>query len=198
MNIILSGIGGQGVVTAGIIISEASSAAGVEVVMSEIHGMSQRGGSVMVEVRTGNVRSPVVPNGKADLILGIEEIEGIRVIGKARRDALVLINRETRSPVYLGIRRSEYPEESELLKIGQNFSRLQFVDAYEMARKAGDGKAAGTALIGYAIAERALPFGRSEAEHALKIVLPSKALQTNINALHMGTEASNGTKTLVS
>ena len=186
VNIVIAGVGGQGVVTAGTLISEAASLAGMNVVMSEIHGMSQRGGSVSVEVRLGDVRSPMVSKGKADLILGLEEIETIRALNKASRDTLVIMSTEKLTPIYLSMRRQEYPE---LSSVGENLGKLNRfhrIDAVRLARECGDERVAGTVMIGAAIAGRALPFGKEVVLDALADRFSGHVLEANSRALSVG------------
>ena len=103
-NIIIAGIGGQGVVTCGSLISKAAIHAGLNVVMSEIHGLAQRGGSVSVEVRIGDVSGPIIPNGEGDLLIGLEYMEGVRNIPRMKTGSLVILSKEKLTPVSLSMR----------------------------------------------------------------------------------------------
>ncbi len=191
-NIIIAGVGGQGVVTAGTIISDAASNAGLKVVMSEIHGLAQRGGSVTVDVRIGNVESPMVPKGEADLILGFEEIETVRSLERGNRDTFVIMNLERLPPVSLGIRRREYPDEQEMERKTAGIANVHRIDANRIGREAGNSKASGTAIIGAALSLGRLPFALSDVETALRNQFSGKVLEVNLLALSKGFESIPG------
>lgn len=91
-NLIIVGVGGQGILTLGSIIGTASMLAGIDVSVAEVHGMSQRGGSVIVHVRIGKEPSPIAPVGGVDQMIALELIEAARYIYYARRDAVVIVN----------------------------------------------------------------------------------------------------------
>ena len=91
-SIYISGVGGQGIIKTSVIIGEAAMLEGYDVVMSEIHGMSQRGGSVSTELKIGNFKSSIVEEGKADLILAFEPIEVLRGLNKANKDTTLIFN----------------------------------------------------------------------------------------------------------
>ena len=91
-SIYISGVGGQGIIKTSVIIGEAAMLEGYDVVMSEIHGMSQRGGSVSTELKIGNFKSSIVEESKADLILAFEPIEVLRGLNKANKDTTLIFN----------------------------------------------------------------------------------------------------------
>ena len=185
-NIIIAGVGGQGVVTLGSLIAEAAMDAGLNVVMSEIHGLSQRGGSVSVDVRIGDVRSPIIPDGSADLIIGLEGMEGFRMLGKARPSTLLLVNSRRMTPVYLSMRGKEYPDLEKMAKASGDAARIVFVDAETLAREAGSEKAAGTALLGVVLVVHKIPVSESNVNSAISSRFSGRTLVLNHKALGLG------------
>ena len=185
-NIIIAGVGGQGVVTLGSLIAEATMDAGLNVVMSEIHGLSQRGGSVSVDVRIGDVRSPITPDGSANLIIGLEGMEGFRMLGKANADTLLLVNSRRMTPVYLGIRGKEYPDLKEMAKAVGGTVRILFIDGENLASEAVSERAAGTALLGAALAMHEIPVSENNVNSALSRRFSGKILALNHKALDLG------------
>ena len=103
LNIRVCGVGGQGVITAGLLISDASIVSGHNVVMSEIHGLAQRGGSVFVDIRIGDGKGSMIPEMGADMIIALESMESIRNISKLARNGLCIVGSEKIPPVSLSI-----------------------------------------------------------------------------------------------
>jgi len=111
-NIILSGVGGQGVLVASQILSETALAAGYDVKKAEVHGMSQRGGSVISHVRFGKeVFSPLISRGEADIILAFEPLEALRYLHYLRPGAIIVLNEERVLPQPVHVGDAEYPED---------------------------------------------------------------------------------------
>ena len=98
INLIISGVGGQGVITLGMLISQTAISQGENVIMSEIHGLAQRGGSVSVDVRIGDFRAPIIPTGDADLVIGMEPLEGERVLDRAGKGTRVIVSTHHKGP----------------------------------------------------------------------------------------------------
>lgn len=188
-NIIVAGVGGQGVVTAGTLISQSALVKGHHVVMSEIHGLAQRGGSVSVEIRIGDVNSPIIPKGEADLILGIEPMEAVRAAENAGPRTKILINREPVEPVSLTMHGKEYPElKGMLAEISENFD-VHLIDALPLALKAGDARAASTVMVGAALQLGVLPIDRESTLEAISRRFGEKLYRINEKALDLGMES---------
>ncbi len=193
INIVIAGVGGQGVVTAGTLISQASLAMGYNVVMSEIHGLAQRGGSVTVDVRIGDVKSPIIPSGDVDLIIGMEPMEAVRAAENAGRNTLMLINDERVSPVALTMKGLEYPDLDGLLSEAALQMKVLMLDALPMALEAGDSRAVSTVMVGAAMQSGILPFDRNAAFKALSGRFSGKIYEINEKALDLGIAATLGT-----
>lgn len=189
----LVGVGGQGILLAAAILSEAASAEGFHVKASEIHGMAQRGGSVVSTVRFGeHVWSPVSPR-HADVVIATELLEGHRGLRLLSPGGTLVCAVSTRiAPGGVLRREEEYPEDlaGEAEKRGV---RLIAIDAEGLAREAGTARAVNVALLGAASA--ALPFDQASWERGLEAAAPAKILQVNQRAFALGRAAVVGEQT---
>ncbi len=152
-NVLMVGVGGQGIITASDILSLAALYAGHDAKKSEIHGMSQRGGSVFAHVRFGpRVYSPIIPEGEADVLLSLELMETLRWLSYANRDTQLVVSRLQMLPANV----ESYPAgvEEEIRRLSpQTF----FVDPKELAQKIGDAKYGNVALLGLLSARVGFP-----------------------------------------
>lgn len=185
-NILLVGVGGQGILLASEILSETFMLAGYDVKKSEIHGMSQRGGSVVSHVRYGKeVFSPIVPEGEGDIIFGFELMETCRALPLLKPGGSVIANDLRISPPSVLMGQQTYPDGlPELIKV--RFPDFLLVDGQRLAEQAGNPRAANTALLG-AVSKR-LDIDEEYWLEALRRMAPPKALDVNIRAFHMGRE----------
>ena len=147
-NILMVGVGGQGVILASEIISEVMMRAGHDVKKSEVHGMAQRGGSVSSHVRFGHkVYSPLIKKGDADVLFSFELLESARYLDFLRSDALLIVNNQKVLPPSVTLGADTYPEQlPELLR--ERFSRVDIVDALDIAKQAGNARALNVAFLG--------------------------------------------------
>lgn len=155
-NILLVGVGGQGTILASKILSEGLMSAGYDVKMSEIHGMSQRGGNVSTQIRFGEaVYSPIVGKGEADVIVAFEKMEALRWIEYLKKGGRMVINDfEIPSvPILLGV--AEYPE-GILEELSQK-AQIAVFKAGKIAEDLGNGKAMNIVLLGALVAAMGLP-----------------------------------------
>ncbi len=184
-NILLVGVGGQGILLASEILTEASMLAGFDVKKSEIHGMSQRGGSVVSHVRFGvEVNSPVVPEGEGDILFGFELLETCRYLPLLRPGAKVVVNDYRIAPPSVLLGKELYPEEL-AERIKANFPDFLLVDGLKLATDAGNSRAANTVLLG-AVSKQLLEIAEPHWLAALEKMVPKKALEINIKAFHLG------------
>lgn len=185
-NILLVGVGGQGILLASEILSEAFMLAGHDVKKSEIHGMSQRGGSVVSHVRFGTkVFSPVVPEGEGDILFGFELLETYRYLSLLKPNASVVANDYTIAPPSVLLGQAQYPQTLPE-KIRSNFPDFLLVDGQGLALKAGDARAANTVMLG-AVSKR-LQIEDRIWQQALEKMVPRKALEINLKAFAIGRE----------
>ena len=156
-NILIVGVGGQGIVLAGDVIGMAARLSGLQAKASEIHGMSQRGGSVVSEVRFGaEVFSPLIPPPGADVVLAFELLEGLRGLDRLRPDGLAIVNRQRIIPVSVTYGSSHYPEDAEE-EILRACPRAIIIDALHVAEGLGNARAVNSVLMGVLAAHCTIP-----------------------------------------
>jgi len=183
-NILLVGVGGQGILLASEILAEAFMLAGFDVKKSEIHGMSQRGGSVVSHVRFGEkVYSPVVPEGEGDILFGFELLETCRYLDLLRPGAKVIANDFRIPPPSVLLGNESYPEDL-AEKISAKFPDFILVDGLRLATEAGNPRVANTVLLG--AVSRHLQIDDSVWHKALQKMVPAKALDINLKAFQSG------------
>lgn len=183
-NILLVGVGGQGILLASEILSETFMLAGYDVKKSEIHGMSQRGGSVVSHVRYGSeVFSPIVPEGEGDILFGFELLETCRYLSLLKRGATVIANDLCIPPPSVLSGKDIYPE-GLTEKIGSQFPDFLLVDGLKIASEAGNPRAANTALLG--AVSRRLDIPEEFWMKAMGKMVPPKALEVNRKAFLTG------------
>ena len=184
-NIIISGIGGQGLITLLRIISQAALAEGFAVRSSELHGLSQRGGSVETHLRFApEVHSPLVLPGEADLIFSLEEQEALRVSSFASAKTSFLVN-QYRTPTLL----KDLSEEEIVKNLKKITSRVYLIPASLICQEElANEVLSGTYLLGVALAGKILPLKESSIISAIKKIVPKKYLELNLKALSLAQE----------
>ena len=189
-NIMIVGVGGQGSLLASRILGKAATDSGYDVKISEVHGMSQRGGSVVTYVRYGEkVHSPIICEGEADVILSFEALEAARWLPELKIGGTICTSTQQINPMPVIIGAAEYPTElaEKIERLGVN---IISEDAISIAREAGSEKAANVALIG--LAAHALGFDSKVLRDAVAASVPQKALEINLKAFDIATEKVNG------
>jgi indolepyruvate ferredoxin oxidoreductase, beta subunit len=187
-NMLLSGVGGQGVVLASYVLSQVAMAEGYDVKQSEVHGMSQRGGSVTSHFRFGTkVWAPLVTPGTADILLAFEALEALRYIHWLRPTGVLVYNamQINPSPVASGL--AVYPPEIDQ-QIKAAWPNVRAIDANGLAQQAGTVKAANVVMLG-AVAG-ALPFKPETWETVIRRVVPPKTVDVNLEAFRAGAAAA--------
>ncbi len=148
-DIYLVGVGGQGIITASKIIGDAAVLAGRNVLLSETHGMAQRGGSVVCTTRIGDVHSPLIPDGRADVILSFELLETLRALCKASKDTIVVSSTEKIVPLSVSSQKLKYPSEGEVkaqvAKVAKSFTSI---DAPKVATDCGVPMSSNVVMVG--------------------------------------------------
>lgn len=183
-NILLVGVGGQGILLASEVLSEAAMLAGYDVKKSEIHGMSQRGGSVVSHVRYGQeVFSPIVPDGEGDILFGFELMETSRYLSLLKPGGTVVANDLRIAPPSILMGQETYPE-GLAERIKSAFPDFLLVNGHKLASDAGNPRAANTVLLG-AVSKR-LDIAEEHWMTALEKMVPAKALEINRKAFVMG------------
>ena len=189
-NIVLAGVGGQGTLMAAEIIGAAAVKEGLNVRVSEIHGMAQRGGAVVSNVRIGDgVFASAVLEGQADVLLGFEPLETVRNLRSASEKTLVIMNTQRIPPAELAAKNAAYPTVEEVLaKIDLFTERVIIVEAAELARKAGSRLAQNIVLVGALAAVEVFPVKAASLVEALRELIPKKHVEVNIRAFELGRE----------
>ncbi len=150
VNVVLAGVGGQGIITMASVLADAAIREGHNALVAETHGLSQRGGTVIVHVRLGDAEAPLIPRGGGDLMLALDAIEAVRYAGYLRRGAPVVVDKRVTPPPLPNIR---VPSLGELLDALSRASvRLYPVAAVETAVLMGNPRAANMYMLGYGLA----------------------------------------------
>jgi len=185
-NILMVGVGGQGVILASEIISEVMMRAGHDVKKSEVHGMAQRGGSVSSHVRFGpKVYSPLIKKGDADVLFSFELLESVRYLDFLRSDALIIVNNQKVLPPSVTLGVDSYPERlPEIMR--ERFSRVEIVDALDIAKQAGNVRALNVAFLG--AFSRHFAVDENLWKEVISSMLPAKLVDVNIKAFMLGRE----------
>lgn len=183
-NILIVGVGGQGTLLTSRIIAKVAVQMGYDVKVSEVHGMAQRGGSVVSQVRYGDkIYSPIIKKGDADIILGFEKIETARWLDYLKPDGMVIINNERVNPLPVMSGKVKYPDQIHE-KIARLIPRTFIVNATEIAAEAGNSRAANVVLVG--MLSEAIQIPAREVESAIRDFVPAQALEVNLKAFQEG------------
>ncbi len=187
-DLVIAGVGGQGVILAARVLALAFMEAGYDVKQSEVHGMAQRGGSVQSHVRRGSkVHSPIVPVGKADCVLGFEMLETLRASSNLKDDGLLISSTERIMPAVPVPEAPPYPEQIEE-KLLASAERVVLLDAVSMAQEMGERRAANMVLVGALASFLELEEGLWE--RVIRESVPPKSLGVNLLAFRQGCQSA--------
>lgn len=183
----LIGVGGQGTIKASTIIGEAAMKKGLNVVMSEVHGMAQRGGTVVTEFKIGEAHSPLIEEGAADLMIAFEPAEALRALNKINQESFVIVNSSPIIPFTVSLGISEYPELTSVFEELQvKIKNLLIINAEKIAKEAGSIISENMVLLGAAVATPNFPIEKDLVIQSMKENLPLKSIETNLKAFEMG------------
>jgi len=184
LSILIAGVGGQGTLLTSQVLGAAAMKAGYDVKMSEVHGMAQRGGSVVTYVRIGkNVNSPVIEKGRADILLCFEKLEALRWIDYAKEDGTVIVNDQRIDPMPVIIGSVKYPE-GVIEKLSARFPNVLPVKALDAARELGNIKVLNIVMLGLMAKNTDIPV---ETWHeAIRETVKEKFVDLNIKAFDKG------------
>ncbi len=187
-NILVSGVGGQGVVLASYVLSQVALAEGYDVKQSEVHGMAQRGGCVTSHLRFGDkVHASLITPGTVDVLLSFESVEALRYVHWLREGGLLVYNAVRLNPSTVSSGAAEYPADIEQ-RVADAWPNVCAVDANGLAARAGTAKAANVVMLGAMAA--ALPFARETLEKVIRRSVPPKTVDVNLEAFRLGTEVN--------
>ena len=183
-NILLTGVGGQGLITLARLIASSLLENDINTIVAETHGMSQRGGSVLVHVRVGDVFSPLSPIGGTDLMVGLELIEAVRQIEYLHKDSKAILNDYTLKP---GIPNVRMPKNEDLINVfRENKISYYVIPAQRLAIEAGNEIVANVVMLGSLVASGLIP--GLEKDNVLTLLNGLRFKELNISAFNKGYE----------
>jgi indolepyruvate ferredoxin oxidoreductase beta subunit len=185
-----TGVGGQGTLLATMVLAEAAIHAGHNVLASEVHGMAQRGGVVESTVMIGNIKSPIISDGEADVLLGFEPLETYRAMRKCSADSVVISNSVPVMPFGVAIGKSDYPDVDKMFAfIEGRVKTLVTLDAQKLAQQAGAALSANVVMIGALARTKAVPVPKEAFEETIRTKTKEKFVEINLKAFELGFEA---------
>lgn len=187
-NIFLTGVGGQGILSFARVLGELAMITKSNVLIGETHGMAQRGGSVTATVRLGDVHSPIIGRGKADLLVGFEPLEAARYAGMLSSTGIAVVNTDPIIPYSVSAMRTRYPPIASLLKIIRDRGAMVIsFNATEIAEKIKFVMATNSVMLGAVAATGKIDAQLDDFKHAIKTSVPRK-VKENLAAFDLGYE----------
>ncbi len=182
-NIMIVGVGGQGTLLTSRILGRLATRAGYDVKLSEVHGMAQRGGSVVTFVRYGEtVAEPIVEEGQADVLIAFERLEALRYLHFLKKDGVVIVNDWRIDPITVVTGAAEYPEG--ILDILKAARRTIVVEGTQEAIRLGAPKAFNVVVLG--AAARHMHFAKEDWLEVIRQTVPPRTVETNLKAFEAG------------
>ncbi len=196
-DIMFAGVGGQGLMLLSAILGKAAVDAGMKVMTGEQHGLSQRQGSIYVHFRIGEPISPLIPYGKADMMLVMEASEALRYIEYLKDDGVVIMSNrimpsviETQSVAMDKSKKQRYLTIDEIVeRVRKVTKRVVLLDSLELALKAGNARTENSVLVGATVACEEFPIPAEEVRKAVLALVPPKTVEANSKAFDLGFEA---------
>ena len=184
-NIMIVGVGGQGTLLTSRILGGITVEAGYDVKLSEVHGMAQRGGSVVTYVRYGEkVAEPIVEEGQADVLIAFERLEALRYAHFLKKDGVIIVNDQRIDPMPVVIGVAKYPD-GIIEKLSKKY-RVVSVDAMDEAIKMGNSRVFNVIILG--IAAKNMDFPKEQWIEVIKKTVPAKTIDINVAAFEKGYE----------
>lgn len=182
-NIMIVGVGGQGTLLTSRILGGITTAAGYDVKLSEVHGMAQRGGSVVTFVRYGKaVAEPIVEEGQADVLIAFERLEALRYAHFLKKDGVIIVNDQRIDPITVVTGAAKYPEN--IIETLSMKHKVISVDAMGEAKKLGNSKVFNTIIIG--VAAKHMDFAKEDWLKIIEKTVPAKTIDMNKAAFEAG------------
>ena len=182
--VLIVGVGGQGTLLASRLLGNAMLRAGYDVKVSEVHGMSQRGGSVVTYVRYGKeVASPIIEEGGADYILAFEQLEAARFLPWLKPDGTIIVNTQCIDPMPVITGAAQYPENL-IAKMEEKGVDVVAADALSLAEQAGSVKAVNVVLIG--VMAKRMSLSKEDWMETIRATVPQKFIDMNLKAFELG------------
>lgn len=186
------GVGGQGNLLASRLLGEAALAVGIPAVVSEIHGMAQRGGVVESAVLLGGVTSPIVSDGEADVLIGFEPLETMRAMGKCNQGSLVITNTQPLPPFTVSVGQGTYPPVDEVLdKIQTKVKKVIALNGNDLAKEAGNPLSLNMVMLGALIGSGSVPVSPEAMKETISTSTKKAFLESNLKAFDLGREVAS-------
>lgn len=197
-NIVLTGVGGQGLMSLAAVFGEACIASDIPVITQEQHGLAQRSGSISAHVRIGEAYSPMVPHGSADLIIAMEAMEALRYIEYLKPGGSIVMSSRLLHPVIetnmIVSKRRENLEYITLEQITEKLLQIttdiHVIDAGALSVEAGNPRTENVVLLGMASTLEGFPLTKKQLVDAVKSIVPERTIQENIKAFELGRHAN--------
>jgi indolepyruvate ferredoxin oxidoreductase beta subunit len=185
------GVGGQGNLLASNLLGQAALSMGIPVVVSEIHGMAQRGGVVESAVLMGEVTSPIVSPGEADILVSFEPLETMRIIGKCHKDSIVISNSQPQPPFTVAVGQGKYPDvEGFLAKLPGKVRKVVTVRGNALAEEAGNPLSLNMVMLGALFGAGSLPISVEKMKETIAQSTKKAFLESNLKAFDLGRKAA--------
>jgi indolepyruvate ferredoxin oxidoreductase, beta subunit len=185
------GVGGQGNLLASNLLGQAALSMGIPVVVSEIHGMAQRGGVVESAVLLGGANSPIVSNGEADVLISFEPLETMRILSKCNKKTLVITNAQPLPPFTVAVGQGKYPPVDEILdKVGKKVGKVVSLNGNDLAEKAGNALSLNMVMLGALIGTGATGVTEKVMKDIIAGSTKKAFLESNLKAFDLGKETA--------
>lgn len=190
--IVFIGVGGQGNLLTSRLLGEAALSLNIPAVVSEIHGMAQRGGIVESAVLLGDVTSPIVSTAEADVLIGFEPVETLRALGKCNKDTLVITNTHPLPPFTVSVGQGTYPPVDEIMGlIRAKAGKVIALDGNAMAEEAGNPLSLNMVMLGALIGSGSIPVGAEDMKNTISTTTKKAFLESNLKAFDLGIKSAN-------
>jgi len=185
------GVGGQGNLLASNLLGQAALSMGIPVVVSEIHGMAQRGGVVESAVLLGGANSPIVSNGEADVLISFEPLETLRILTKCNNKTLVITNAQPLPPFTVAVGQGKYPPVEEILdKVVKKVGKVVSLNGNDLAEKAGNALSLNMVMLGALIGSGATAVTEKVMKDIIAGSTKKAFLESNLKAFDLGKETA--------
>ncbi len=190
--ILFTGVGGQGTLLASRLLGEAAMAEDMDVCVSEVHGMAQRGGVVESTVMLGGITGPIISDGEADVLVSFEPLETIRALNRCSSRSVIITNTVPIEPFTVKLGQADYPDVDQWIGfMRKNYAAVKALDADSIAREAGTAKAVNVVLLGTLAASGVLPISTDRIRDTIERTVKKKFVEANLKAFELGFNASS-------
>lgn len=194
LDVFICGVGGQGLVLLTRVIGDACARSGIKIITGEMYGLSQRSGAVSVHMRIGDdAFSPLIPIGKADIMIALEAIESLRYIEYLKKDAVILLNKrimhppiETSEIIAKKFNKDYFSLDQVLKNLEKWTPNIALVDALKLAKESGNVRTENTVFLGCLSALEAFPVEEENVKQSITDSVPKKTVEMNLKAFELG------------